>query len=64
MTKYRHYKGEVYTKIGDAVAEGDKLVVVVYEDKYGSWWTRPYHEFHGLVERHSEVIKRFEELEE
>jgi hypothetical protein len=46
---YRHYKGGIYTTVCEATEEADGQRVVVYKDKDGRAWTRPWNEFFMVV---------------
>lgn len=64
--RYRHYKGNEYTILTDAVLEwcpkAENARVIVYSDDKGNRWVRPRKEFFGMVEHAGEIIPRFEPI--
>jgi hypothetical protein len=64
-TKYRHYKGGLYTFIAKAKCSETLQDLVVYQsDGDGDVWVRPLKEFASRVEVDGELKPRFERLKE
>ena len=57
---YRHFKGNIYTLLNEAILESTGQEMVVYKD-YNSEkiWIRPKTEFFGKVEIEDKQIPRF-----
>ncbi|MFD0710610.1 DUF1653 domain-containing protein [Paenibacillus sp. GCM10027626] len=57
--RYRHYKGGEYTVINVAWHSETSEQLVIYQDKYGQLWARPFEMFHGCL---PDGTKRFVEI--
>lgn len=42
---HRHRKGGLYRKLGEAIWEPERSLVVIYDDAAGQVWVRPKQEF-------------------
>lgn len=70
-SKWVHYKGFGYVVVGYARREGSQEIMIIYrdydpDDEDISCWTRPLHEFLGLVrfiddDNEERTVRRFEE---
>lgn len=67
MSRYRHFKGNLYEVITEACHSETGEALVIYrrvkekEDGTHETWARPYDDFHGM---HESGVKRFVEVDE
>lgn len=65
MKKYRHYKGKIYTVIGEAIhSETDEPMVIYTDSSSGEVFVRPYKMFHEEIDVDGCKLKRFEPVNE
>lgn len=63
MTKYQHYKGEIYTLLSTSVYHTETNErLAVYENAEGKTFARPYAMFFGGVMVNGETVPRFKEI--
>ena len=64
MTRYRHYKGNIYTVIGEARHTETEEEMIVYRAEYGEGglWVRPKAMFFESVKIDGVVRPRFEKV--
>ena len=67
--KYRHYKGNLYEVIGEAIHTETREPLVIYRSLYdaedfpsGSLWVRPTSMFTDKVEVDGALVSRFQRL--
>jgi hypothetical protein len=58
---YKHYKGGIYTYIGEATHSETGEHLAVYVNQSGQVWVRPFDMFHGYLE---DGQKRFVKIKE
>ncbi|KPH76062.1 DUF1653 domain-containing protein [Oceanobacillus caeni] len=63
MKKYKHFKGEIYEVLFEAINSENKEKMVVYKDQSGEIYVRPASMFYGKVEVNGKFIPRFEEID-
>jgi hypothetical protein len=59
---YRHFKGGFYIKHFDATDTETGVLMTVYENENGEFFTRPKHMFDGYVKRDGYEGPRFQLL--
>lgn len=60
--RFRHYKGEIYELVCEAVMEADHTPLIVYKAANGSIWCRPKSVFFEMVEVDGKQVQRFTPL--
>ncbi|TVY09864.1 DUF1653 domain-containing protein [Paenibacillus cremeus] len=61
--KFQHYKGGIYTYIGEGVHTETLEEYVVYQNESGNIWLRPKDMFFGFVETEHGAKPRFKKIE-
>ena len=62
MTKYQHYKGDIYTFIAAATHTETHQTLAIYQNDEGIVFARPYDMFFEKVEVDGEMVERFKEI--
>lgn len=64
MKIYKHYKGDLYEVIMEGFLERDGTPCTIYrrynDPKDTTVWVRDNHEFHGVVTKAGDTVKKFE----
>jgi hypothetical protein len=63
MKKYQHYKGHTYEFITEAIHSETDEKLVIYKNKDGQVFARPFNMFHEKVEKDGKLIPRFKEID-
>jgi hypothetical protein len=63
MKMYRHFKGALYELICVATHSETEEKLVVYKNKEGEIFARPYNMFYDEVEYEGKTIPRFSPIE-
>jgi len=58
-SRFRHYKGGIYTVVCKASDERTQQPVIVYRDVQGKTWVRPQEDFRSVVTVDGEMMPRF-----
>ncbi|HDR4517383.1 TPA: DUF1653 domain-containing protein [Bacillus cereus] len=64
MRKFQHFKGAIYELICIAQHSETSEKLVIYQNKAGEIYARPYDMFFEEVERDGVLVKRFTEIVE
>lgn len=62
-SKFRHYKGNVYTITGEAVHTETEETLILYKDEKANHWARPKEMFFGKLEVDGKKVQRFTFIE-
>ena len=60
---HRHYKGNLYRVIGEAMHTETQKTLVIYENRAGLFFARPIEMFKGTVEQDGRTRPRFAPLD-
>jgi hypothetical protein len=58
-SRFRHYKGDEYVVVANALEEATLNHLVVYRAPKGAVWTRPIDDWNATVEIDGEAVRRF-----
>lgn len=59
---YKHYKGGIYSVIGEGIHTETNEVLVFYTDENGDFWARPTEMFKSTIEVDGKVVNRFDKI--
>ncbi|CEY43978.1 hypothetical protein CN931_17975 [Bacillus sp. AFS054943] len=63
MKYYKHYKGNIYEFLFVAIHSETEERLVIYKNKEGQIFARPYNMFFEIIEVDGELVQRFKEVE-
>ncbi|PED63148.1 DUF1653 domain-containing protein [Bacillus toyonensis] len=63
MKYYKHYKGNIYELLLIATHSETEEKLVIYKNKEGQVFARPYDMFFEEIEVNGELVPRFKEVE-